>query len=80
MELGTVITIIARKVGVLVDTLKSAFLRVGNAFDRRDVLVFGGLSLLGYGLYLHSPSLAFSVCGSIIMLIGLIGYVAGGSK
>jgi hypothetical protein len=80
MGLKTVITIMARRVGVYADTLKSAFLRAGSAFDRRDLLVFGGLSMLGYGLYLQSPSLAFSVCGSIIMLIGLVGYFTGGGK
>jgi len=72
----------AQKVGVYVDTLKSAFLRVWKYLDidKGDLFVFGGLSMLGYGLYLQSPSLAFSVCGSIIMSIGLVGYFTGGSK
>lgn len=53
---------------------------IWKSFDRRDILVFGGLSLLGYGLHLHSPALSFSVCGGILTAIGLVGYFQGGSK
>ena len=53
---------------------------IWKSFDRRDVLVFGGLSLLGYGLHLHSPALSFSVCGGVLTVIGLVGYFQGGSK
>lgn len=38
----------------------------------RDVLFFGGLSLLGYGLWLQAPWIAFSVCGLILMISGYI--------
>jgi len=45
---------------------------VWTAFDSRDVFFFGGLSMLGYGLYLqYGQWLSFSVCGAILMLLGL---------
>lgn len=40
-------------------------------FDVRDVLLFGGLGMLGYGIYLHTGLwLALGVCGIILMIIG----------
>lgn len=42
-----------------------------KAFDVRDVLVFGGLGLLGYGLWLFRPWVGFSVAGLVLMLLGL---------
>lgn len=51
-----------------------------NAFDRRDILVFGGLAILYHGLHLISPAIASSVCGSVVLLIGLMGYFHGGAK
>jgi hypothetical protein len=42
-----------------------------KGFDVRDVLVFGGLSMLGYGLYLLRPWLGFAVSGALMMGIGL---------
>ena len=43
------------------------------AFDIRDVFLFGGLSLLGYGLYLRFGQwLAFIVCGMIFMALGCV--------
>jgi len=45
---------------------------VWNAFDIRDIFVFGGIAMLGYGLYLHYGQwLAFSVVGVLLMLLGL---------
>jgi len=42
-------------------------------FDIRDVLVFGGLGMLGYGLYLKwGQWLAFMVCGILLMIIGYL--------
>ena len=39
--------------------------------DIRDVLVFGGLGMLGYGLYLRwGEWLACMVCGVLLMIIG----------
>ena len=41
--------------------------------DIRDVLVFGGLGMLGYGLYLKwGQWLAFIVCGAVLMVIGYL--------
>jgi hypothetical protein len=40
-------------------------------FDVRDFLVFGGLFLLGYGLFLLRPWIGFATTGSIMMAIGL---------
>ena len=43
-----------------------------DIFDIRDVLVFGGIGLLGYGLYLeYGLWLPLIVCGGLIMLLGL---------
>jgi hypothetical protein len=46
--------------------------RLLSQLDIRDILVFGGLSLLGYGLYLVEPWIAFAVCGFLLMLIGYL--------
>ena len=43
------------------------------AFDVKDFLVFGGLGMLGYGLYLKwGQWLAFIVCGILFMIIGYL--------
>lgn len=43
-----------------------------SACDIRDVFVFGGLVMLGYGLYLRwGQWLAFMVCGALLVLLGL---------
>jgi len=36
-----------------------------------DVFLFGGLCLLGYGLFLFSPWVSFAICGVLLMAIGL---------
>jgi len=42
-------------------------------FDVRDVLVFGGIGMLGYGLYLlKGQGWAFVVCGPLFMVIGYL--------
>lgn len=38
-----------------------------------DVLSFSGLCLLGYGLFLYEPWIAYSVCGSLMFAMGIIG-------
>jgi len=40
--------------------------------DIRDVLFLGGLSVLGYGLYIREPWISFVVCGSILMAAGYL--------
>lgn len=54
-----------------IQKIQEVFLCVTKAFDIRDFLVFGGLSMLGYGLYLREPWIAFSVCGVLSMALGL---------
>lgn len=52
--------------------LTSPFRALARAFDMRDVFVFGGLGMLGYGLHLRwGLWLALMVCGAILLLIGL---------
>lgn len=50
------------------------------AVDIRDIFIFGGLGLLGYGLFLFKgPWLAFTVCGTLLMIIGGIAIFTGKS-
>ena len=42
------------------------------AFDIRDFFLFAGLGMLGYGLHLLRPWLAFSTCGALLMVIGYL--------
>ena len=58
----------------LVSALKTAKSRLGAmwaAFDVRDILVYGGLLSIGYGLYQFLPWLGWTVGGLISMLLGL---------
>lgn len=44
-----------------------------RGFDVKDVFVFGGLPMLGYGLFLHwGLWLALVVCGSILIILGFV--------
>ena len=43
-----------------------------TAFDVRDVFVFGGLGLLGYGLWLRCQWLGFAVPGLFLFAVGLL--------
>lgn len=36
-----------------------------------DFFLFGGLCLLGYGLYIFRPWVSFAACGILLMAIGL---------
>jgi len=45
---------------------------LSKAIDIRDILVFGGLGLLGYGLWLLRPWLGFAVAGAVLMGIGYL--------
>ena len=40
--------------------------------DLRDVFLFVGLALVGVGLFMLAPWLAFTVCGVLLMAIGLL--------
>ena len=53
------------------EAVKAVFKAVLSAFDLSDVVVFGGLAALTYGLYQRCDWLALTVCGALLMLIGL---------
>ena len=50
------------------EKMKFAIVKV---VDLRDAFVFGGLGLMGYGLYQYRPWIAFTVCGTILLAIGI---------
>lgn len=50
-----------------------------NAFDIRDILVYGGLFCLGYGFYQLFPWLGWVIFGLVSMLLGL-GWIIRVSK
>ena len=59
---------IIRKVG---NFIKSLLSKTWNAFDIRDIFVFGGVGMLGYGIYLLSElGWSLAVCGPLFMIIG----------
>jgi hypothetical protein len=41
------------------------------ALGIKEILILGGLSMLGYGLWLYIPWVSFVVCGVLLMLLGL---------
>ena len=64
-------------VGRLVKFLIFSVSAMWLAFDIRLVFFFGGLILLGYGLFLYLPWVSFSVCGVILMATG---WLMGGKR
>jgi len=44
--------------------------KLKNVVGLREVLMLGGLGLLGYGLYLYDPRISFAVCGLLILAGG----------
>ncbi len=44
--------------------------KLAHLFDLRDLLTFGGLALLGYGLYLVHPPTAAIVTGALLFWLG----------
>lgn len=46
--------------------------------DIRDVFFLSGLALLGYGLYLFQPWVAFAVVGALLMVVGILMRVDNG--
>lgn len=56
----------------LFNPLRSLMSRLATALDIRDFFVFGGLALLGYGLWLLRPWLGFAASGFLLMLIGYL--------
>ena len=51
--------------------IRSFVSKVYTAFDVRDFFVFGGLGMIGWGLYLFEPWIAYVVTGILLMLLGL---------
>ena len=80
MGLKTSLNSAFTKIGVLRATFGIRVSAILGAFDRRDLLFFGGLVMLWYGLNITSPALAFSVCGGILAAVGLVGSLFGGGK
>jgi hypothetical protein len=66
MALKSLVNLSVSIVGKLRAVLTFAFV----AFDIRPVFFFGGLILLGYGLFLYLPWVSFAVCGVILMVVG----------
>lgn len=60
---------IIRKIG---NFIKSLFKGLWGFFEFRDILVYGGLYLFGYGLWLLRPWLGFAVSGLLLFLLGLL--------
>ncbi len=52
-------------------TFKKIRESIGKVIDLRDCFVFGGLGIMGYGLYLFQPWVSFTVCGAILLAVGL---------
>lgn len=52
-------------------TTKSRINAAWAAFDVRDLLVYGGLVSIGYGLYQLFPWLGWTAFGVVSMLLGL---------
>lgn len=51
-----------------------------KAVDIQDFFIFGGLALLGYGLWMLYPWLGFTVPGAILMCFGLFFVKRGGGN
>lgn len=62
------------------------FKSIVKNIDIRDIFVFGGFGMLGYGLYLKwGQWLAFMVCGIVLSILGLLwpvflGYISRRGK
>jgi len=55
----------------LVEKIKSRLGAAWSAFDVRDLLVYGGMFSIGYGLYQLHPWLGWTAFGVVSMLLGL---------
>jgi len=77
MSLNLAINSIVSIVGRLIAFLIAHISAMWAAFDIRIVLFFGGLIMLGYGLFLYQPWLSYSTCGVILMATG---WLMGGKR
>jgi hypothetical protein len=62
----------ADKLTSLLNRIRSLFVKARVAFDVRDFLFFGGLSLTGYGFWLLKPWVGFVVSGILLMATGYL--------
>lgn len=62
----------AKIIRKIVNFIKSLFKGLWGFFEFRDILVYGGLYLFGYGLWLLRPWLGFAVSGLLLFLLGLL--------
>ncbi len=53
------------------NTIKSRLGAAWAALDVRDLLIYGGLCSIGYGLYQFRPWLGWTAFGIVSMLLGL---------
>ncbi len=44
--------------------------KLNEAVGIEDILTFGGIAMIGYGLWQVRPWLAYTVCGTLLMLLG----------
>lgn len=77
MALKSAMYLTVSMVGRLLTFLSFAASTMWDTFDIRIVLFFGGLIMLGYGLFLYLPWVSFSVCGVILMATG---WLMGGKR
>lgn len=49
----------------------SLYCAVTHTFDLRDVHIYGGLLMAGYGIAMISPAAAWSLCGISLFWIGV---------
>ncbi|MGH6836815.1 MAG: hypothetical protein ACREC9_15035 [Methylocella sp.] len=53
--------------------LKRVLTFMGDAIDARDLMLYAGLGLLGYGLYQIFPPAAFAIAGAILVYVAIFG-------
>lgn len=44
--------------------------KLADLFDLRDVIAFGGLGMVGYGVHLIYPPAAFITVGAVLFWLG----------
>ena len=51
--------------------MKNLVKKIGGTVDLRDVFTFGGLGLVGFGVFMIYPPAAYIVVGGVLFLIGI---------
>ena len=57
--------------GGVIWIITAPFIKVFSLFDKNDIIIVLGVSLLGYGLYLIFPPAAYIVSGGVFLFIAL---------